>query len=132
MTDAPQAQRPKAEHRRYEAGEVIFREGDPSLSAFIIQSGEVMITRKERCVVILGVDGLFGEGAFLMAGPRDNTAVALVETTVLVVPKKIFDAKIEQADSFIRKLVGILLRTTQNVVGLGEEASACLPESEDL
>lgn len=132
MTDAPQPQQPRAERRTYMAGEVIFTEGDPGLTAFIIQSGQVMISRQDRCIVVLGVDGLFGEGAFLAGGPRDNTATALVDSSVLVLPKQVFDVKLGQADSFIQKLIGILLRTTQNVMGLGGMDAAKLPAPDDL
>jgi len=121
MTDAPQ--QAKVERRTFEAGEVIFKEGDPSGTAFIVQTGQVEVRKGGRRLVVLGVDGLFGEGAFLSSARRDCTATALEASSAVVLPTSVFIAKMKTADSFIVKLIGILLRLTQSVQGLGGDAA---------
>ena len=71
-----------------EAGETLFRQGDPSAAFYVIESGSVQLTRCDPQGTCVGSDALgpgehFGEGSLLRAGVRATTAVALKPTTVL-------------------------------------------------
>ncbi len=74
--------------RRLEAGETLFRAGDPGEAMYIVASGEVEISVVDRAgqkIVLTGRHrgDVFGELSMLDAGPRTATAVALVPTEVL-------------------------------------------------
>ncbi len=71
----------------YEKGEVIFRQGDPGDTMFVIQSGTVEISQTERnkesVIAILEKGAFFGEIALLRGGPRSATARAAGKTRLL-------------------------------------------------
>ena len=61
-------------------GEVLFDEGDPGDSVFVIQSGEIELTRESglgrRTVARLGAGEFFGEMSVVLGEPRTARAVA--------------------------------------------------------
>lgn len=75
--------------RTYADGEVIVREGEFSRDMFVIQSGEVQITKRvgEREVELarLHQGDFFGEMSLLESLPRDATARSMGETALLVI-----------------------------------------------
>ncbi|HET6468913.1 MAG TPA: cyclic nucleotide-binding domain-containing protein, partial [Geminicoccaceae bacterium] len=70
----------------YRAGQVIFREGDPSDRAYLVVSGRVEITKAgEEGALRIGVlkaGDLLGELGVLGDAPRSATARALEHTVV--------------------------------------------------
>ena len=76
-------------HRRsYQAGEVIFREGQPGAGMFIIAQGAVSIVIQppeggERVLTELSERQFFGEMALLEDAPRSATALATRKTELL-------------------------------------------------
>jgi hypothetical protein len=88
----PQARKPSTEDlSRYAAaataGEFIFREGDLTSDLFILEEGRVELMRQEdgtpRVVATLGPGELFGELALLEEQPRDLSARAVTDCTLL-------------------------------------------------
>ncbi|MCI5137335.1 MAG: hypothetical protein D3922_02710 [Candidatus Electrothrix sp. AR1] len=76
----------KAEHRRYDAGEVVLRHGEPSDNIFVLTEGVVSMSdqkRKKRC---LGVAEVFG----LDADEVDMTVTAKTDTEVMIIKKTDF------------------------------------------
>ncbi|HJV22044.1 MAG TPA: DUF1003 domain-containing protein [Holophagaceae bacterium] len=74
--------------RRLEAGQTLFRAGEPGEAMFIVVAGEMEISVVDRAgqkIVLTGRHrgDVFGELAMLDAGPRTATATALVPTEVL-------------------------------------------------
>ncbi|MEW6510156.1 MAG: cyclic nucleotide-binding domain-containing protein [Bacteroidota bacterium] len=65
-------------HREYHAGEVIFRQAEPGLGMYIIESGRVTIRAEESTdsVSELGDGEFFGELPLLDGGTRSATAIA--------------------------------------------------------
>lgn len=83
--------------RRYEAGEVVFREGQTGAGMYIVKSGAVEIVLRladgsEHGVVTLREGQFFGELALLESTPR--TATAVVRTTAVLLG--IFQPDLEQ------------------------------------
>lgn len=70
--------------RRYAAGEVVFRKGDPGVGMYIVAAGVVRITQEPGDVHLaeLGEGDFFGEIALLNETPRSATATALEPTTL--------------------------------------------------
>ncbi len=80
--------------RNYSANEVIFREGDPSEYAHIVDSGLVEISKRiEGQVVVLaqlGPGEIFGEMGLVDERPRSARARALVATQTRTLTKRRF------------------------------------------
>ncbi len=77
-----------ADWREFEAGEVVFRKGDPGLHLYVIESGHVRIgvgavDGREVTFNLLGAGAAFGEVAFADGGARTAEAVAVEHTRVL-------------------------------------------------
>ena len=74
-------------HRReYEPGEVIFRQQEPGMGMYIIQSGTVTILSEPEGLVLseLSDGDFFGELALLDDSPRSATAVAKTSSQLFV------------------------------------------------
>jgi CRP-like cAMP-binding protein len=75
--------------RTVRAGELIVREADEGVDMFVIQSGEVEISRgagESRVVTrTLGPGEFFGEMSLLESLPRNADATALTDVNLLVI-----------------------------------------------
>ncbi len=80
--------------RRFNAGEVIFTEGDAATHAFLLQEGRVRLIKRvgavERSLRVVRPGDLFGESALLQGAPRNSTAVALSDGAVLALDHDTF------------------------------------------
>jgi membrane protein len=61
----------------YDAGSVIFREGDPGTDMYAVRKGRVAIRRGGEDLGVVTEGKCFGEMSFLLSSPRVVTAVAL-------------------------------------------------------
>ena len=85
---------------RYQAGDVIIRQGDEGTHLSIIVSGRVEVRRERpgRDTLVLdelGPGQFFGEMALLDARPRTATVVALEDTECLELYKWLFRVELE-------------------------------------
>lgn len=85
-----------AEHRRVPAGRMIFEQGDPGDSFFMITSGRIRIFRKnaegmETELAVLGSGDSFGEMALLTGAVRSANVAALEDLDLTVLAKVHFD-----------------------------------------
>lgn len=73
--------------RRFESGEVIFREGEVGTEAYLLEEGRVRLIKKvrgaERSLMVLKPGDLFGESALLVGAARSSTAIALSKGVAL-------------------------------------------------
>jgi CRP-like cAMP-binding protein len=78
----------------YEAGDVLFREGDAADAAYVVIDGTVEITVETpggpRLVNVLGQSDVVGETAIFGDVPRTATAVARTRLEALRVSKELF------------------------------------------
>ncbi|MGI8734541.1 MAG: DUF1003 domain-containing protein [Pyrinomonadaceae bacterium] len=108
------------------SGSILFQAGDPGDSLFIVREGEIELfikdTAGQKIVLTVAQPGdMFGELAMLDTGPRTATAVALMESEVLVLDRDdlvlLFQRKPEAALHMLASLSGLtrkadeLLRT---------------------
>jgi CRP/FNR family transcriptional regulator, cyclic AMP receptor protein len=109
--------------RDYEAGTVLFREGDTGDVMYVVQSGEVEIRRivgdVERVLAVLPPGEFFGEMALVNDRPRSATAVVKRAARLLVIEPRTFEAMIrgrtEIAIRLIKTLAGRLERANQQI-----------------
>lgn len=102
--------------KTYAAGEAVFTEGEVGVEAYMIESGEVEISRKcgEHDVVLakLGVGAIIGEMAIIDSMPRMATAKALKKTTLKTIPMADLQVRLDRLAKFdpvMRRLVGMLV-----------------------
>lgn len=101
------------DERRLSAGEVLFDEGDEADNAYIVASGEVEILKRqedrEARLAVSGEGIIIGEMALLTDEPRNATARALTDTTLIVVPHKTFDELINSSAVAMRAVFDVFL-----------------------
>lgn len=110
---------------RFRAGDVLFRQGDPAGGLYVIRSGRVRISVKDRRgrEIVLGTataGDTVGELAALDGGPRTATVRAIEPTAAEYVPREIFEAGLSSApESAVRllRLMAQRLRNTDRFVG---------------
>ncbi len=78
--------------RRYPKGSVVFHQGDPGTTLYIIEDGEVKLTilsseGKEIVLALLGPGGFFGELSLLDSEQRSATAVAKTTCQLLALER---------------------------------------------
>ena len=85
--ESTQIQVSRAFQRTFQDAEIIFDEGDAGIDLYVIQSGQVQISRTssegERIVAKLGPGEFFGEMGVLAGGKRTASVVALTEASLL-------------------------------------------------
>ncbi|MGZ4167734.1 MAG: cyclic nucleotide-binding domain-containing protein [Solirubrobacteraceae bacterium] len=76
------------EPRSVGAGDVIFEQGDPGESLFVVREGSVELKDGNRVVETVVAPGLFGEMALIEDEPRSLTAVAASHGAVIEIPAR--------------------------------------------
>lgn len=113
--------------RSFAPGEVIFEAGDEGQSLYVIQSGEVELSRPEgegaASVARLGPGDLFGELPVLLGGPRRVRARAVGPVRVLELLGATLESMcLERPEiglRLLRKLAGRVIHLEQRLVALG-------------
>jgi CRP-like cAMP-binding protein len=75
---------------KFEAGQVIFSEGDKGDKMYVIRSGDVEVERDGKIVETLSGGGIFGEMALIDGSPRAATARAKTACEVAPITEKTF------------------------------------------
>ena len=102
------------------AGEVLYRQGDPSDCAWLIERGaiELVAVQGRRTIShgVLGPGELIGELGMLDGAPRSATATARGETALLAIEHDQFLERLVSGDPIVRTLVDSLLRRTRSIL----------------
>jgi CRP-like cAMP-binding protein len=109
--------------RTFPAGHVLFREGDAGSEMFVIQSGEIEISRRIKdentVLAVLPAGEFFGEMAIINNRPRSATATVRTEARLLTIDSKTFEAmlrgRIEIAVRLIKTLASRLEQANQQI-----------------
>jgi CRP-like cAMP-binding protein len=100
--------------RRFEVGDVIFREGEEGSSAFLLEEGRVRLIKRvrgvERSLMVLKPGDLFGESALLAGAPRSSTAIALTAGLALSLDQATLQNLLERNPVVAGRLVKQLVR----------------------
>ncbi|MGV0739249.1 Crp/Fnr family transcriptional regulator [Mycobacterium syngnathidarum] len=111
----------------FRRSEVVFTEGEPGDTLYIITSGKVKIGRKsvdgrESLITLMGPSDMFGELAIFDPGPRTSTVTALTEVKAVVMSRAVLRSWIadrpEIAEQLLRVLARRLRRTNDNLSDL--------------
>ena len=116
------------------AGEVLYRQGDPTDCAWLIESGQVELVsvhgRRTTRHGVLGAGELIGELGLLDGAPRSATATARVDSVLLAIEREQFMERLQAGDPILRTLVDSLLQRIRGLVA-SLPADAEMP-SEDV
>ena len=100
-------------------GKVLFKQGEKSDAAYIVQSGAVGMYReaqgRKTPLATVRKGELFGEMAAIDASPRLATAFTLDESALMVVPINVMLDKVRRADPFIRSMIFMLMNNLRGV-----------------
>ncbi|ULN35949.1 Crp/Fnr family transcriptional regulator [Mycolicibacterium smegmatis] len=111
----------------FSRGHVVFTEGEPGETLYIITSGKVKIGRKsvdgrESLLTLMGPSDMFGELAIFDPGPRTSTVTALSDVQAVMMHRKVLRNWIadrpEIAEQLLRVLARRLRRTNDNLSDL--------------
>ncbi len=105
--------------RAYNAGDVIFRQGDKAEELFVIQSGTVEIRLGNRLLDTLPERSIFGEMALIDNAPRSATAIAATDVKLVPVGEKQFLFLVSRTPHFALNVMRALarrLRATNNAL----------------
>jgi CRP/FNR family transcriptional regulator len=113
--------------RHYAKGQMIFAQGDPSNSIYIIEQGRVKISRqtadgKELVLFSMGEGRYFGEAALFEGEPRHADATAIEPTDLLVIMRDDFVHLIETHPRIALVLLAGLSRRLRNADQKTEDA----------
>jgi CRP-like cAMP-binding protein len=86
--------------RTVPSGTVIFKEGDSGEEMYGVVEGEVSLTTSHGVVYKLGPDETFGEMSVVDSSPRMATAVAVTETKLAVIDRRMFLFLIHETPTF--------------------------------
>lgn len=114
--------------RRYAKGEVIFLQGDPGTSLFIVESGRVKITLSspegaEVVLARLGPGDYFGELALLDGEPRSADAIAVEPSRLLLLPRDAFLHLLQSDPAFALDLLALVCRRLRQDVAVAQDVA---------
>lgn len=107
-------------HRRFAPDEILCRLGDPPTAAFVIIEGEVEVTWAAQASDsrLLGRGEVIGETSVILGQPMALTARAVVETTVAIISREEFLARVEKKRSALDPVFRELFQSLHDVPGI--------------
>ena len=103
------------ERKTYDAGQPLFLEGDEGDSAFLVEDGAVMIYKKqdngeEQSIAMLRRGEIVGEMALIDNAPRAAGAKALETTKVAIIPRAMFQQRLDKSDPIVKMLLKVFVQ----------------------
>jgi CRP-like cAMP-binding protein len=96
-------------YETYQDGHVIFKEGSSGDWMYVVEDGEVEISKEvegQRLVIeVLKAGNIFGEMAYIDKEPRSATATAKGETVVGIVDRDFFDREFNKLSGEFQKIL---------------------------
>jgi len=97
----------------------VFREGDKGDAAYVVDLGSIAIIKtvagEEMRLATVKEGGMFGEMAILDGSPRMASAQAIEDSTLIVVPGRTIDSKLNKSDPSLRTVFRVLVQNLRNV-----------------
>ncbi|HYC05719.1 MAG TPA: cyclic nucleotide-binding domain-containing protein [Azospirillaceae bacterium] len=105
--------------KTFAAGELIFAQGEPGDSLYVVEAGSVRIWSgdpdKPTIIGYVEPGGVFGEMAIFDKQPRMASASALTEATVMRMPASVLRQSLYGADPLLQQLVQILINNIRGM-----------------
>jgi CRP-like cAMP-binding protein len=118
----------RAKQSTYQAGEIIFGEGEPSQGLYWLQSGTLKavkysISGREQILHIIDLGETFNEVGSFTTLPNPASIVALVPSKVWNIPGDVIRGLIGQDPTFAQLIIDVLSERLRNSVTLVEDLS---------
>ena len=106
----------------YEAGAIIFRQGDPADCFYCVLQGQVELAREEPdmgwiSLDILEKDGIFGTTSLFSQSPRLLTARSLVETRILTIDQNNFFQRVDDDPTLAMQVLLNMAKSSRRLMG---------------
>ena len=89
-----------SERLQYAAGDIVFKQGDPSDSVYFMLHGRIKITRRRKDVEIdvaeLSGGAVLGETGVICGRSRSASVIAIEDSTILRTDAHVFKALLQQ------------------------------------
>jgi CRP/FNR family cyclic AMP-dependent transcriptional regulator len=99
---------------RFEAGDVLFREGDLGTQAYLLEEGRVRLIKRvrgvERSLMVLKPGDLFGESALIAGATRSSTAIAVSTGHALALDAVTLNSLLQKNPDIAGRIVQQLVR----------------------
>ena len=92
----------------FEAGQIIFKEGDPGETMYAVTDGRVDIIVAGHVVETVEEGGIIGEMALIDSGPRSATAVAAGAAKLVTVDRNQFTFLVQEHPTFALQVMKIM------------------------
>jgi len=114
-----------ASRHQYQAGTMIFCEGDPTAGIYVIEEGTVKVSRfaaegREHILNIFGQGDTFNDVSALDGGPNPATATAFSDATVWRIARDDLQQIARRNPELAWSLLGSIASRTRYLVGLVE------------
>jgi CRP-like cAMP-binding protein len=108
------------EHVDVPAGVIVYAEGEVGTHMYGIVTGEVVLMKGTTVVATLGSNDVFGERALIDQLPRNVSAVAVTDTKLAEIDRKLFLFLMHESPTFALGIMGALasrLRDYDDLIG---------------
>jgi len=100
-------------HKRVEAGDVLFRQGEPGTCAYVVEQGALEVWTgdgaERRVLARVGPQALIGEMALISHQPRMASVTALEPTVVCMITREHLSERLASSDPLLRHLLQVIL-----------------------
>jgi CRP-like cAMP-binding protein len=104
-----------SEQRDFVRGDQLFTVGEDADAGFVVQRGSFRIADEQGAEMIAGVGTLIGELALVVAMARPSTATAVEHSTVIRVPRSLFQRVLESDPDAARRLRDAFANRTSQI-----------------
>lgn len=119
--------------RHFQAGEIIFSEGDDGNFAYIVEEGQVeiwtVVNGDRRVLNVLEPGRLFGELSLVDWQPRSASATALTDCMLSVVTPEQVSQRLEVADPILQLLLLVVMENFRSETSIFRGTRASRPTS---
>lgn len=118
----------------FKKGEEIIQEGTLSDCAYIIDSGQVEVSKKKpngekQIIGILQENDIFGEMGLIDGFPRSATVMALEDCTISIMTQEAFNSLAQHNPQALMPILKVLAKRLRATLSLVEELQEGKPSS---
>lgn len=115
----------QATYKKFKPGEMVIGESDPIRSFYVVLSGQLKLYRssvdgKEQTLQLLGPGDPFGLCTAFATDPFPASAMAIVESSVILIPGTVMEAMARQEPAILFNIIQILSQRLKDSMTLIE------------
>jgi len=107
--------RARSQVRHFQAGDVILREGEPGVDAFVLLSGRGEVLVHDERLGSVGPGELFGELACLGTGIRAATVRAAADSAVLEIPGDVIRSELPRSPALLDRFLSAMAHRVKDI-----------------